>query len=101
MRKMMPIRIVGKYVWSVWKLWRGVWNYSTLPFHTFHTFPHFVARRQFVHFISFQTITVCGSFLARHLAYIRRKHCVLQQKVPRLNDYYILTKSKLKLVGKK
>ena len=26
MRKMMPIRIVGKYVWSVWKLWRGVWN---------------------------------------------------------------------------
>ena len=27
---MMPIRIVGKYVWSVWKLWRGVWNYSTL-----------------------------------------------------------------------
>ena len=28
---MMPIRIVGKYVWSVWKLWRGVWNYSTLP----------------------------------------------------------------------
>ena len=30
MRKMMPIRIVGKYVWSVWKLWRGVWNYSTL-----------------------------------------------------------------------
>ena len=23
MRKMMPIRIVGKYVWSVWKLWRG------------------------------------------------------------------------------
>ena len=31
MRKMMPIRIVGKYVWSVWKLWRGVWNYSTLP----------------------------------------------------------------------
>ena len=27
---MMPIRIVGKYVWSVWKLWRGVWNYSTI-----------------------------------------------------------------------
>ena len=31
MRKMMPIRIVGKYVWSVWKLWRGVWNYYTHP----------------------------------------------------------------------
>ena len=31
MIKMMPIRIVGKYVWSVWKLLRGVWNYSTLP----------------------------------------------------------------------
>ena len=25
MRKMMLIRIVGKYVWSVWKLWRGDW----------------------------------------------------------------------------
>ena len=37
MRKMMPIRIVGKYVWSVWKrmgnVWKmgqGVWNYSTI-----------------------------------------------------------------------
>ncbi len=22
---------LGKYVWSVWKLWRGVWKNSTLP----------------------------------------------------------------------
>ena len=31
MRKMMPIRIVGKYVWSVGKLWRGVGNNTTHP----------------------------------------------------------------------
>ena len=28
---MRQAELVGNCVWGVWKLWRGVWNYSTLP----------------------------------------------------------------------
>ena len=31
MKKMMPIRMVGKFGGNVWKMGQGVWNYSTLP----------------------------------------------------------------------